>query len=97
MHSEVLTVVLPVVQSSTRVVLADERDQRFPRLPWTATATGSKGRRKEWGVDKPRQQEIVKLKNYDDLFWKSGSCSVVLSEIGQRYDIVAVCGDIDTV
>lgn len=30
MHREVLTVVLPVVRSSTGVVLGDERDQRFP-------------------------------------------------------------------
>lgn len=40
MYREVLTVVLPVVQSSSGVVLGDERDQRFPRLPWTGTATG---------------------------------------------------------
>lgn len=32
MYTEVLTAVLPVVQSSTGVVLGDERDQRFPRL-----------------------------------------------------------------
>lgn len=40
LYREVLTVALPVVQPSTGVAQADERDPRFPRLPWTATATG---------------------------------------------------------
>ncbi len=40
MFREVLTGVLPVVQSSTGVVLRDERDQRFPRLLRTVTSSG---------------------------------------------------------
>lgn len=40
MYTGVLTVALPVVESSTGVALAHERDQRFPRLPWAVTATG---------------------------------------------------------
>lgn len=40
MYREVLMVVLPVVPSSTGVVQEDESDQKFPRLPWTATAAG---------------------------------------------------------
>lgn len=48
----------------------------------------SKGRRKELGVDKPGQQEIVKLKSKDDLFWKKrvslnnavqGACCLIAS------------------